>query len=72
MIENQDLAFAHPPPPRYPTLITFGYLLMIPIGTYLMRDRKPFQLKGFSIFHNGFLFGLSLYMVIETLRGMSG
>ena len=54
---------------RYPLGISIAYLLMIPIGNWLMRDRQPFKLTTFSLLHNGFLFALSLYMVLETLRG---
>lgn len=56
--------------PRAPVAISIAYLLMIPIGNRLMEPREPFKLKYFSIAHNGFLFALSLYMVIETIRGV--
>jgi hypothetical protein len=51
-----------------PILISAAYLGGIFLGTFLMKRRAaPFQLKGFSLFHNAFLFALSLYMCIECI-----
>ncbi|KAK3245348.1 hypothetical protein CYMTET_45078 [Cymbomonas tetramitiformis] len=51
-----------------PTAISAVYILGIPIGMSIMKDREPFKLKAFSLFHNFFLFTLSMYMTVETLR----
>ena len=37
-------------------------------GVHFMRQRKPVDMKAFSVLHNLFMFWLSLYMVIETTR----
>ena len=37
-----------------------------------MRQRKPVDMKAFSVAHNLFMFCASLYMVIETVRQVGG
>jgi len=53
---------------RGPICISIIYLLAVPIGNRIMRDREPMKLKTFSLIHNGVLFFLSLYMAVETVR----
>eukprot|EP00208_Stichococcus_sp_RCC1054_P003167 CAMPEP_0206135196 /NCGR_PEP_ID=MMETSP1473-20131121/528_1 /ASSEMBLY_ACC=CAM_ASM_001109 /TAXON_ID=1461547 /ORGANISM="Stichococcus sp, Strain RCC1054" /LENGTH=286 /DNA_ID=CAMNT_0053526959 /DNA_START=137 /DNA_END=997 /DNA_ORIENTATION=- len=48
--------------------ITTFYILSIPVGNAIMRQRAPFKLKGFSMLHNFAMFSLSLYMSIECIR----
>ena len=43
-------------------------VVSIPVVQSLMKSRPPFKLRRFSIAHNTFLFALSLYMCVETIR----
>lgn len=46
-----------------------GYFLMLLVLIPIMKSVKtPFKLKGFKLFHNVFLWGLSGYMCAETIR----
>ncbi len=54
--------------PFHVLLIIAAYLISLPIGRYIMKDRKRLELKGFSMLHNFFLIVLSLYMCVESLR----
>jgi len=54
--------------PFHVLLISSAYLISIPIGRAIMKNRKPLELKTFSLLHNGFLILLSLYMCVETIR----
>jgi len=54
--------------PFHVILIVLGYLISLPIGRAIMKDRKRLELKGFSMLHNSFLILLSLYMCVESLR----
>lgn len=49
-------------------LILLAYLISVPIGRAIMKNRKKFELKTFSAFHNTFLIILSSYMCFESLR----
>jgi hypothetical protein len=47
----------------------FAYITMLAWGIPLVKSMdKPFELKTFKLFHNLFLFALSLYMCVETIR----
>ena len=50
-----------------PLAMTHADVLGVRAGQRLMRNRKPFNMKMFSILHNTVMFLLSLYMVIETM-----
>jgi len=72
-----DVALSHQHPlakgfplmnPFHVLLITIAYIISVPLGRAIMKNREPFSLKGFSLLHNGFLVMLSAYMCIETLR----
>jgi hypothetical protein len=41
------------------------------LGVHLMRNRKPFNMRTFTIAHNLLMFCASLYMVVETVRQVS-
>ena len=46
-----------------------GYILMLAIGIPTMKNSDTgYELKTFKLFHNFFLFSLSLYMCVETIR----
>eukprot|EP00232_Nephroselmis_pyriformis_P017815 CAMPEP_0182884650 /NCGR_PEP_ID=MMETSP0034_2-20130328/19129_1 /TAXON_ID=156128 /ORGANISM="Nephroselmis pyriformis, Strain CCMP717" /LENGTH=274 /DNA_ID=CAMNT_0025017865 /DNA_START=8 /DNA_END=829 /DNA_ORIENTATION=- len=53
---------------RVPIAISAAYLLMIPVGTFLMKNREPMKIKYPAMLHNLFLFVLSAYMVAECVR----
>ena len=42
-------------------------VLGVPLGQWLMRNRKPFSMKPLSVAHNIIMFTLSLWMTYETL-----
>ena len=42
-------------------------VLGVPLGQWLMRNRKPYSMKTVSVLHNIFMFVLSLWMTYETL-----
>lgn len=50
-----------------PLALTHADILGVRAGQLLMRNRKQFNMKMFSILHNTVMFFLSLYMVIETI-----
>nr|BCB67644.1 C18/C20 elongase [Parietichytrium sp.] len=53
------------------TMLAFevGYMAMLLFGIPIMKQmEKPFELKTIKLLHNLFLFGLSLYMCVETIR----
>jgi elongation of very long chain fatty acids protein 4 len=54
--------------PFHVILISAAYLLCIRVGKMIMQNRKPLELKTFSILHNTFLIVLSLYMTAESIR----
>eukprot|EP01120_Amphizonella_sp_Union-15-10_P010388 TRINITY_DN4141_c0_g2_i1.p1 TRINITY_DN4141_c0_g2~~TRINITY_DN4141_c0_g2_i1.p1 ORF type:complete len:268 (-),score=28.83 TRINITY_DN4141_c0_g2_i1:102-905(-) len=50
-----------------PTIIlTLTYILLVPCGMKIMKNKKPFDLRLILVVHNGLLVILSLYMAIET------
>eukprot|EP00210_Caulerpa_lentillifera_P005371 g5133.t1 len=53
---------------RLVTAVTISYLILVPLGIYLMHQRPPFKLKLFTTVHNSLLFLLSVYMCVETLH----
>jgi elongation of very long chain fatty acids protein 4 len=71
-----DYAEPHPSTRGFPLtdlntslLLIVGYVVMLVVGIPVMKSvEKPFQLKGFKLFHNLFLFALSAYMCGETIR----
>jgi len=54
--------------PFHAILVAIAYLLIIFLGRIVMKNRKRFDLKYFSLLHNGFLILLSAYMCFESLR----
>mmetsp|Transcript_20827 Transcript_20827/g.35513 ORF Transcript_20827/g.35513 Transcript_20827/m.35513 type:complete len:275 (+) Transcript_20827:21-845(+) len=55
----------------YPTIyISLGYIVLIWTLLTVMKNRKPFELKGVVMAHNIFLIGLSLYMGLEIARNV--
>lgn len=46
----------------FPVFASVGYLLAIALIMTIMRNRKPFDLKALSVFHNGFLVVASFTM----------
>jgi elongation of very long chain fatty acids protein 4 len=54
--------------PFHVILIIAAYLISLPVGRAIMKNRKRLELKGFSMLHNSFLIVLSLYMCVESLR----
>lgn len=40
----------------------------VDVGVRFMRNRKPVNVKAFTVAHNLFMFWASLYMVVETVR----
>ncbi|KAK9820370.1 hypothetical protein WJX72_009566 [[Myrmecia] bisecta] len=52
---------------KLPAAISALYILGIPVGHRIMRDREPLKLRRFATLHNAFLFALSLYMTVECV-----
>jgi len=53
--------------PFHVLLISVTYLVAIVVGKAIMKNRKRFELKHFSLVHNGFLILLSAYMCYESI-----
>jgi hypothetical protein len=54
--------------PVSPVLLTLLYLLSVPLGMAIMRNREALKLKTLTALHNVLLFALSFYMCVETFR----
>jgi len=54
--------------PFHVLLILLAYVISVPIGKAVMKNKKKFELKTFSMLHNTFLIILSSYMCIEVIR----
>lgn len=54
--------------PFHVLLICIAYLIIVFVGKAIMKNREKFELKLFSILHNGFLVGLSAYMSFQAAR----
>lgn len=46
-------------------LLTFGYLMIVQLGPIVMRNRKPFELRGFLVLYNFLLVVLNLHICTE-------
>jgi len=54
--------------PFHCLLILLAYVISVPIGKAIMKNRQRMELKTFSMFHNTFLILLSGYMCFECVR----
>ncbi|CAG9463177.1 unnamed protein product [Pedinophyceae sp. YPF-701] len=46
--------------------LTVAYIVGVPLGMLLMKNREPFKIKHFAMLHNLVLFSLSVWMWLET------
>ena len=46
-------------------------MVAVPLARQAMGDRKPVDVAAFVMWHNLAMAGLSLWMVVETLRSVS-
>jgi len=54
--------------PFHVFLVGIAYLVIISVGQIVMKNRKKFELRWFSLLHNGMMVCINGYMCVEIIR----